>query len=250
MNKLAPFIIALQLLTRIPVPVLLRVKWNEANTGLSQAYYPVIGLLIGLMLYIGSLALMHGSSNMLLNASIMVLFWAVITGALHIDGLADTMDAWVGGYGDTKKTLEIMHDPQCGPIAVVAVVLMLLIKVVALAEMIGYSSLMIVFIPMLARLVIPYYFMFTCYLREQGLAKAISENQPVVLINVVAVLCVIPFLVMTGSFAIKLLVVFVAFNFLLRKILLARFGGITGDVAGLIIEVNETVLLLMVVWLF
>lgn len=247
MNKLAPFLTALQFLTRIPVPKFLHVDWSDKNTGLSQAYYPVIGLLIGFILYICSQLLMTGLANTLLVSGILVLVWVIITGALHIDGLADTMDAWVGGYGDQNKTLKIMCDPQSGPIAVVAVVMVLLIKVIALSEVIADTTLMILFIPMLARLIIPFYFLTTLYLREEGIASAISENQNRVMIGIIGAICLMVFIILFGLFSVKLFIAFLVFNFLLRLLLVARFSGITGDIAGLIIEVNEVFLLVMAI---
>lgn len=50
----------------------------------------------------------------------------LITGGLHLDGLADTADAWVGGQGDRDRTLAIMKDPRSGPIAIAVIVLLLL----------------------------------------------------------------------------------------------------------------------------
>ncbi len=48
-------------------------------------------------------------------AVLVLAVWVGLTGALHLDGLADSADAWLGGYGDRARTLAIMKDPYCGP---------------------------------------------------------------------------------------------------------------------------------------
>ena len=58
-----------------------------------------------------------------------------LTGGLHLDGLADSADAWVGGFGDRARTLEIMKDPRSGPAGVTAIVSLLLLKCAALASL-------------------------------------------------------------------------------------------------------------------
>jgi adenosylcobinamide-GDP ribazoletransferase len=85
----------------------------------------------------------------------------LLSGGLHLDGLADSADAWLGGFGDRERTLTIMKDPRSGPIAVVVLVLVLLLKFCALlallatgqwrrlvdrAPLIGRSSLLAVFL--------------------------------------------------------------------------------------------------------
>lgn len=69
-----------------------------------------------------------------MRAALLLVFWVLATGALHLDGLADSADAWVGGLGDRERTLAIMKDPCCGPAAVVALVVVLLVKFAALAQ--------------------------------------------------------------------------------------------------------------------
>ena len=67
--------------------------------------------------------------------------WVLLTGALHLDGVADCADAWVGGFGDREKTFQILKDPRSGPIAVVVLVLVLLVKWAALEVLLGSEAL-------------------------------------------------------------------------------------------------------------
>src|SRR5690606_7992123 len=119
-----PLLIALQFLTNLPI----RLPGMPApeEQGRSLLWYPLVGLLIGLVLVCGGW-LLDDSANLLVAALLLTL-WVGMTGALHLDGLADTADAWLGGFGDCERTLTIMKDPRSGPIAVVVLVLLLLLK--------------------------------------------------------------------------------------------------------------------------
>ena len=123
-----PLLIALQFLTRLPVS--LPGMPTPEQMGRSLLWYPTIGLLLGLLLWLAHLLL--GQTPAVLQAAIILAMWVGLSGALHLDGLADTADAWVGGFGDRERTLAIMKDPRSGPIAVVVLMLLLLLKLVAL----------------------------------------------------------------------------------------------------------------------
>ena len=131
-----PFWLALQFLTRLPTPQLDRV--SDRELGLSLPFYPIVGLIIGGLLYIAAELLT--SVSPLFSAAIIVALWLWLTGALHLDGLADMADAWVGGHGDRERTLAIMKDPYCGPMGVSAVVAMLLLKFAALSVLVRGRS--------------------------------------------------------------------------------------------------------------
>ncbi|MFH4181104.1 adenosylcobinamide-GDP ribazoletransferase, partial [Acinetobacter baumannii] len=76
--------------------------------------------------------------------------WIWLTGGLHLDGLADTADAWVGGFGDKQRTLQIMKDPSCGPIGVLSLVIICLLKFALVFVLIDqHQTLFLVFVPAL-----------------------------------------------------------------------------------------------------
>lgn len=146
-----PFVVALQFLTILPVQT--TQLPDSKTTGQSLLYYPVVGLLIGVML--GGLGWLTNAIPADLQAGIVLVVWVVLTGGLHLDGLADSADAWIGGFGDRQRTLAIMRDPYCGPAAVVALVLVLLLKYLALAQLLANQHWWIlVLAPVLGRTVI------------------------------------------------------------------------------------------------
>src|SRR5690606_32208859 len=102
--------------------------------GRSLLFYPLVGGLFGVLLLAFN-ALLDGAPLML-HAALLLTAWVLLSGGLHLDGLADSADAWLGGFGDRERTLTIMKDPRSGPIAVVTLVLVLLLKFSALLALI------------------------------------------------------------------------------------------------------------------
>lgn len=123
-EALRSLLVALQFLTRLPVR--LSAMPTPEQFGRAVLCYPLVGVLIGVVLYAAALSL--DGTPPLLQAALLLSLWVALSGALHLDGLADMADAWVGGLGDRERTLAIMKDPRSGPVAVVVLVLVLLLK--------------------------------------------------------------------------------------------------------------------------
>jgi adenosylcobinamide-GDP ribazoletransferase len=235
---LQPLTLALQFLTRIPVPLSADIP-DEQTQGQSVLYYPLVGIIIGLLLCI-LYWLTQGASS-LLQATLILLLWVGVTGALHIDGLADLADAWVGGQGDRDRTLEIMKDPRSGPLAVTAVVLLLLVKFAAIEALISneiWAALLLV--PMLGRGGLVAALQYIPYVRPQGLGETQASNLPTAMATRVLLASALFCFLILGWDAL-LLVVFTGICFgLLRQAFMQRLGGITGDAAGAMCELLET----------
>jgi adenosylcobinamide-GDP ribazoletransferase len=144
-------LLATRFLTRAPLPDPGAPEAGEA--GQAVLYYPLVGLLLG-----GLLALLAGvltSAPAPLAALLLVTLWVWGTGALHLDGLADCADAWVGGLGDRARTLAILKDPHLGVMGGVALMLALLAKYATLwvlLDMAANHLVALALIPALARL--------------------------------------------------------------------------------------------------
>lgn len=243
MKVLQPFLIALQFLTRFPVR--LEGMPDEHDLGRSLLYYPLVGLLIGLL--IAGLDRLLGSAGTMLAAAILLAAWVLASGALHLDGLADSADAWVGGLGDRERTLAIMKDPYCGPMGVVALLLALLLKFAALEELVTRGDwTVLVLAPLLARTALPALFLTTPYVRPGGLGDVLARCLPrrAAVMVVLTVLLVLPAALGMASLW-PLAAALVAFAGL-RALMVRRLGGTTGDTAGAMVEIVETVVLVAV----
>ncbi|MGE8415314.1 MAG: adenosylcobinamide-GDP ribazoletransferase [Pseudomonas sp.] len=238
-----PFWIALQFLSSLPVR-LPGMPEPEA-LGRSLLFYPLIGLLFGALLW--ALSALLGSVPPLLHAALLLAAWVLLSGGLHLDGLADSADAWLGGFGDRERTLSIMKDPRSGPIAVVTLVLVLLLKFAALVVLIeqqqGFALLLA---PLIGRMALLGLFLSTPYVRAGGLGQALADHLPRLAGRQVLGLSVLACLLLGGYSGLwALLLAFAVFCWL-RHLMLRRLGGTTGDTAGALLELLEMTVLLAV----
>jgi adenosylcobinamide-GDP ribazoletransferase len=231
-----PLLIALQFLTRVPVR--LNRLPAPGEVGRSLLYYPLVGLLLGLLL--ATLAGLLAGLPSLLGAALLLVAWVLLTGALHLDGLADTCDAWAGGHGERERTLAVMKDPRSGPMGVTAVVLVLLVKFAALCALLDSRDLAaLVLAPLLGRVALPLLFLTTPYVRPGGLGASLATEAPrgAAAAVVVIGLAAIPMLAGRQGF-IAVLGALAAFLYL-RAAMHRRIGGTTGDTAGALVELTE-----------
>ena len=237
------FWLALQFLTRLPTPA--QGEIDARQLGYSLAWYPLVGLLLGAILW-GAALLLQGQDS-LLGAAILLALWVALTGALHLDGLADSFDAWVGGLGDRERTLAIMKDPASGPVGVTALVLLLLLKFAALAALLrGGEMLALLVVAPLARSGVALLFISTPYVRAGGLGEALAHHAPpgVVLFGALAVagLAVLGL----GWTGVAVLLAAGLLWVWLRRAVMERLGGFTGDIAGALLELLECAALLVI----
>ncbi len=243
-----PIFIALQFLTTIPV--LLKQLPRDEDMGRSLLYYPLVGLLIGGLLAAFAAGLSHLSSPTTapLVAALTLIIWVLLTGGLHLDGLADSVDALMGGFGDRQKTLEIMKDPTSGPMGVISLVLVLLVKFAALWLAIGMQNwLGILIAPLLGRTALIALFLTTPYVRKGGLGALISKHMPKQTSLLVMLIALTITVAIAGINAVWSLLACAAAFIALRALFLSRLGGTTGDSAGALVELTEMMTLVVVV---
>lgn len=236
---MTPFWIALQFLTRLPVR-LVGMPTPE-QVGRSLLCYPLVGVVIGLLLLAAGYLL--EAAPVPLQAALLLSLWIALTGALHLDGLADSADAWMGGFGDRDRTLAIMKDPRSGPIAVVVLVLLLLLKFAALLALLEQGDhLALLLVPVLGRGALLALFLCTPYVRAGGLGEALAGHLPRSAAIAVLVATSLVCLVLGGVWV---MLAAAGIFLCLRRMMLQRLGGTTGDTAGALLEVLECVVLLL-----
>jgi adenosylcobinamide-GDP ribazoletransferase len=239
-----PFLIALQFLTQLPVQ--LGVQPCEKDIGRSLLYYPLVGLMIGALLV--TLGWSLNNAPTLITAALLVTAWIMITGGLHLDGLADSADAWIGGMGDREKTLAIMKDPACGPAGVVAILLIILLKFTALHSLLMTDEWTALFLAtIIGRTLLPVLLLTTPYVRLNGLGFILSTYQPKRMSIIGVAITTALILLATRLYGLWLLIAAITLFLILRHMMLRRIGGTTGDTAGALVEVVETTVLLIAV---
>ena len=116
MRFLGSLAVALSMYSKIPVPT---VDWNDKNMKYAMCFFPVIGVVTGAVEYAAGYALLTWTDcGSFFFAAVMTLIPVLVTGGIHMDGFADTMDA-LSSYGDREKKLEILKDPHTGAFAVI-----------------------------------------------------------------------------------------------------------------------------------
>ncbi|MBC3383565.1 adenosylcobinamide-GDP ribazoletransferase [Pseudomonas sp. SWRI179] len=239
-----PFWIALQFLSSLPVR--LPGMPEPEQLGRSLLFYPVVGLVFGAVLWLLD-ALLLGAPP-LLHAALLLTAWVLLSGGLHLDGLADSADAWLGGFGDRERTLLIMKDPRSGPIAVITLVLVLLLKFTALLALSEQGQgMMLIIVPVLGRSALLGLFLTTPYVRAGGLGQALADHLPRRAGWWVLLVCALGCVLLAGWAGVCGLVVAFAVFVGVRRMMLRRLGGCTGDTAGALLELLEVAVLVAVV---
>jgi adenosylcobinamide-GDP ribazoletransferase len=235
------FLIAVQFLTRLPIR--LTIQPSEKDLGLSLLFYPLVGLVIGLILI--GLGWLLRDVPPLVTAALLLTTWVLLTGGLHLDGLSDSADAWIGGMGDREKTLAIMKDPNCGPVGVTTIVLILLLKFSALHALIVTNEWIALLLAItLARTLLPLLFLTTPYVRNNGLGASLATHQPRRLSILIVAVTFLLMLLLTEIHYFLLSLTAMATFLYLRHLMLHRIDGTTGDTAGALVEITETTVLL------
>lgn len=121
-------ILAVQFLTRLPTPQLK--TFDPAWLADAARWFAVVGVLVGALVAL-PLALLGGQAPWL-AAIVALLLWVWVTGALHLDGLADLADAQGAAHGSPQRLLEVMKDPHLGSFGVITLICQLATKLVLL----------------------------------------------------------------------------------------------------------------------
>jgi len=169
--------------------------------------------------------------------------WVLLTGGLHLDGLADCSDAWAGGLGDKERSLKIMQDPAAGPIAVIMLVLILLLKWTAIQSLMQFHAGLdfLWLAPFLGRLSILILMLSTPHVRENGFCSALQKNLPRPIAKLIIFTSLLLRFWLTNIYTLLAALLLIAG---IRHLNMLRIQGVTGDVYGASVEIVEAVVLI------
>jgi adenosylcobinamide-GDP ribazoletransferase len=252
------FIIAVQFLTIIPVRI--KGEVTEADMAQSSAFFPLVGLMQGVLLVLADI-LLGSVFHPDLTLALVLLVLVVSNGGFHLDGLSDTFDA-LASKGGRERKLEAMKDSSTGAIGVTAVVFALAVKYLALKSAANFTSYKyysaLLFMPVLSRWGMLVLMQHGRPARDEGLGRIfVAGMKPAHLMAatcIVAVLMTVPvFLASVWAgpvqhvFNAGVLVAVYVFALLLAKFFQSRFGGLTGDTLGASGELIEIFFLFTVI---
>jgi adenosylcobinamide-GDP ribazoletransferase len=246
------FITALQFLTIFTVNKKHEVRENDLAK--SMVYFPFVGFLIGIILVYADRGLLWLFSDTISNVFLLVIS-AVITRALHIDGLADTIDGLMGG-SDRESRLAIMKDSRIGTAGVLGISFLLLVKYACLNSLFNeYKTAALLTAPVFGRWSQMLMMFKANYGREQGMGKAFVghlRSGGLAAASIIA-LGLSAFVIMddarTVVLAVGIPIAVAVFTFIWKWYIVRRLGGVTGDAVGASSELNEALTLLLFVFL-
>ena len=229
---------AARYLTILPIP---GPRAAHERPGKAAAWFPVVGLALGGMLALAD-RLMGAVFVPLLAALLTVTAWKLVTGGLHLDGLADCLDGRVGR--DPAHRLTIMHDSRIGAFGAMGLVLLLMLEIGAVsgidAQVRGPA---LVLAPVVGRtmpLIVARVFRSVGSGHGASFRADLGRAAPA-LAAIFALVVAIATLGARGVLALALAaVVALAMGAFMSR----RLGGVSGDVHGAVIELSEVVVLL------
>jgi adenosylcobinamide-GDP ribazoletransferase len=244
------FITALQFLTVFTVKKDHEVRENDLAR--SMTFFPFVGLFIGLILVWADRAMLWVFPDAIGNIFLLLLSM-IITRALHMDGLADSLDGIIGGK-DPESRLAIMRDSRIGTAGVLGIVFVLLIKYVCLNNLFDdYKAAALLTAPAFGRWSQMLMMFQADYGREDGLGKAFVGHVRLggLIAASVGSLGISAYVIVhdnrTAVLAVAIPLLIALFTMLWRWYVVRRVGGVTGDAVGAASEMNEALTLLLFV---
>ena len=247
MPVIRSLLIAFSTYSRIPVP---QVEWNEENRRYSMCFFPLVGLVTGLLVW-GWLSLCAClKMGPFLQGAVAALLPLLITGGIHMDGYMDTTDA-LASWQSQEKRLEILKDSHTGAFAVMGCAGYLLLSAALYSEADPAAGLRLAGVFVLSRALSAFALVRMRNARNRGMLDDISrvaEKRLVTLSSgVYALLCLVLWLAAGVWTALLCALAAVLCYLYYQHMSYKQFGGVTGDLAGWFLQVTELVLTAVIV---
>ena len=266
------FLLLLSFMTRIPMP---KTEYDEEKLGKSMKYFPIVGIIVSFILLFFCIIFnfifknLNYSTALPLMILVVILTDLITTGALHLDGLADTFDG-IFSYRSKHKMLEIMKDSRLGSNGALALILYFLLKFVLFYSLIIESRELTLYAIMTYPVVSRFCSVVSCasspYARGSGMGKTFVDNTKtcgLIVATIITLLYTIGMLFMSFILftnytlpiqfimkSILVIVVIVAllalFAYAFSKLIERKIGGITGDTLGALLEISSLVYIFLI----
>ncbi|MFT5419635.1 MAG: adenosylcobinamide-GDP ribazoletransferase [Candidatus Endobugula sp.] len=254
-TQLRAFLMAISLLTRIPVTKYLPQQWRDQELALSALWYPMVGVVIAAF-FICVTLLLPTTVSPWVGAIVLLTSWVVITGALHLDGVADCVDAMYAAHAVIpsndddhscrEKIFTVLKEPTVGSMAVIALLLILFLKVILLASLWPEIGVSVLFALVVSRSAAVVFIVTTPYARTGGLASILATDTPKNIAFYISAFIVGGlFLSLSLISWLLLLLGLVLLLIVWRRYWIKTLGGFVGDAVGALIEMIEVWVLLL-----
>lgn len=237
---LQDIVVALVLLTRLPLPALP----SETFRRQAQASwaFPLVGVVVALIAGGIGIGLLSLGLPATAAAGITLAVQIFITGAMHEDGLADTVDGLWGGF-ERERRLEIMKDSAIGTYGVLALILTAGLRWLALTVLLPLGIGPLLAAAILSRAVLPVIMASVPAARRSGLSHSVgapNKKASAVALGIGVALAT----VVMGPIIVLPMIIAFSGVFALSRVALAKIGGQTGDILGAAQQITEVIVLL------
>lgn len=239
-------------MTRLPFPG--GNIFDSKALGKGMKWFPIVGLIIGFINLFVATVLESFIPSPILMGIILVTLDVIITGGLHLDGLADTFDG-IFSYRSKQKMLEIMKDSRVGTNGVLVLILYFIFKIAFLvetSELFGINQgVIMLIIPVLSRINSVVNCTFEPYARATGMGKNFVDNTDktgllISYLTVTAILYGIGQIFMLPFVNLFIILnILIICGFLFGKLMTKKIGGITGDTLGALLELSSVLSLVL-----
>ncbi|TYQ16416.1 UNVERIFIED_CONTAM: cobalamin-5'-phosphate synthase [Acetivibrio alkalicellulosi] len=247
MKYLKRLVLMVQFLTTIPINININCKEEDYGKGL--VFAPVVGLLIGSML-MGLFYIVNTFFSFQISVVFMLITYIVLSGGLHLDGLADTFDG-IFSNRPKERILDIMRDSRIGTNGVLAIVCIMLLNFALLNSLERFFILRaLLLFPVAGRMASLVGAGTSKYAREgEGLGKSFIDFCGIKEVLAGFIITMGIFYIALGTKGLILTFPTIMFPYFFIRVFTRKIGGATGDILGAICELNQTVFIISVVLL-
>lgn len=245
MNFLRSVAMAFSMFSKIPVP---EVEWKNANMQYMLAAFPLVGAVIGLLIWAWCAVCSKLNFGTVLFAAGLTLIPMFISGGIHMDGYCDTLDA-LASHAEPAKKREILKDPHTGAFALIGVCTYFIMYFAVCTEFSREQKLPLLLgmIPVMSRAVSGLTGILFPTSGSEGMLAAFHNSakkfDAAFILSVFLIICIFAMLLISFwaglAMALTALMCGVYVYFMSKK----QFGGMSGDLSGFLLQITELTML-------
>lgn len=241
--------VSFSLYSRIPMP---RFEWKEDDMEHSLSFFPLVGLITGLMAYGINSFLMYFETPEVVRAVVAVIIPILVTGGIHLDGFMDTQDA-LRSYKSREEKLNILKDPHTGAFAIIGLFVCLMSAAASLTAIFEttdrYLMILLGLTLMLSRIISGLSSLLLKKAKQDGMLANETKNKRKSVIIFLLIQFAALFIMMLFINIFITLVIYASFGICLLYYMYMtdkEFGGVSGDTAGYLVTLSETITLCII----
>lgn len=232
---------AVAFLTILPVPK----RYRNQDPADSAAFFPLVGALLGIILAGADYSLSYTTLTTFTQSTLVITLLLLLTGMLHMDGLADTADALFAPHKTKEERLKILKETRVGVFGMTTLLLITLLKIGSLQNLHLTSRYTVILLfPVVSRTSILLPALLFPYARRSGTARSFINRMRYPSLVVAVLICGAVSVACMGLDGLVSMAVAFSVSLILSALCYKKFGGITGDTLGAAVELSELSILI------